>query len=145
MDKKFITKNAHETKNLGFTFAKSLKPGEAVFLYGDLGAGKTTFVQGVAEGLGLNSRIISPTFIIVRTYETKNDRIKKLNHVDLYRVEKQSEIESLGLDEVVGEENSVSLIEWADRLSNFKFQTGYKIWFEYVDEDRRKITIKKLT
>lgn len=145
MDKKFITKSADETKNLGFTFARNLKPGEAVFLYGDLGAGKTTFVQGVAQGLGLNSRIISPTFVFVRIYETKNDRIKKLNHIDLYRVEKQSEIESLGLDEVVGEEDSVSLIEWADRLLDLKPQRGYMVWFKHLDENKKEITIKKLT
>lgn len=142
--KNYLTNSSLETKNLGSNFAKQLKSGDVVLLYGDLGAGKTTFVQGVAQGLGLNSRIISPTFVFVRTYETKNDRIKKLNHVDLYRIEKQTEIEGLGLEEVVNEDGSIAVIEWADRLSDFKHEQGYKIWFKYLGKDKRGIVINKI-
>lgn len=145
MDRKIITKNSSETQSLGLRFANEVKPGDVVLLYGNLGAGKTTFVQGLAKGLGVKDRVLSPTFVLQTSHAILFGDIKNLNHIDLYRIENQTEIENLGLSEVIEEENSVTLIEWADRLLNFKPQKGYKVWFEYLDENKREISIEKLT
>ncbi len=144
MDKKVITNNSLETQRLGSKFARKLKAGDIVLLFGNLGAGKTTFVQGLAKGMCIKDRILSPTFVIHRSHGVSFGNIKYLNHVDLYRIENQTEIENLGLPEIVGEESSVTVIEWADRLSDFKPQTGYKIWFKYLDENKREITVSKI-
>jgi tRNA threonylcarbamoyladenosine biosynthesis protein TsaE len=119
-----ISKSPQETKALGEAMAASLMGqdrggivGSRIFcLYGDLGSGKTTFVQGFAKGLGITTRLLSPTFIIVRRYEMpKSDGF--FYHVDLYRLTKKSEHESLGLDEILNDSRSCVLIEWADRLA----------------------------
>lgn len=83
------TKNANETKEFGKKFGASLKGGEVLALSGDLGAGKTTFVQGLAEGLGIDERIMSPTFLLMREHGIKFGG--KLYHVDLYRLESNVE------------------------------------------------------
>ncbi len=143
--KKYLTNNSLETENLGTAFAKTLKSRDIVLLYGALGAGKTTFVQGIAKGLGITDRILSPSFVLIRSHNVLFGDIKNLNHIDLYRIEKPSEVKSLGLGEIIGESDSVSIIEWADRISNFKSKKGYKIVFEYLDENKREISIEKLT
>lgn len=143
--KKYLTNSSLETRSLGEKFAESLKRGDVLLLYGDLGAGKTTFVQGLAEGLKISDRILSPTFVLHRTHKVSKREIKTLNHIDLYRIENSSDIESLGLAEIIDEENSIAVIEWADRLSNFKHGQGYKVWFKHLGKDKREIIIQKLT
>jgi len=145
MARKLITKSDKETKDFGKEFAKELKPGETLFLYGDLGAGKTTFVQGLAEGLGITERILSPTFVLQRTHAVNFNGIKNLNHIDLYRLEGKQAIESLGLFETIHGEDEVTIIEWADRLTDYKPTKGYELRFKYVGENRREIQIKKLS
>jgi tRNA threonylcarbamoyladenosine biosynthesis protein TsaE len=125
MDGKFITKNSKETLKLGEKFALKLHPGETLLLVGDLGAGKTTFVQGIAKGLGIKDRILSPTFVLQRIHQSHSPSIKTLNHIDLYRLEGKHAIESLGLMETINEKDSITIIEWADRLTDFKPNQGY--------------------
>lgn len=143
-----ITKSSEETNKLGFNFVKKLKSGDLILLYGELGAGKTTFVQGLASGLGIKDRILSPTFVLQRSHMVNLNGIEKLNHIDLYRIETPSEINSLGLSEIIEEENSITLIEWADRISDLKTSKdlssgmhGYQIWFKYLLENQREIKI----
>src|SRR3990167_6249009 len=114
--KKYLTNSNLETKNLGQKFGKSLKSGDIVLLYGDLGAGKTTFVQGLARGLNITDRILSPTFVLLRTHSVPDNDIKILNHIDLYRIEGKEALDSLGLIETIKESGSITIIEWADRL-----------------------------
>ena len=142
---KYLTNSSLETKNLGSNFAKQLKSGDAVLLYGDLGAGKTTFVQGLARGLNITDRILSPTFVLLRTHSVPDNDIKILNHIDLYRIEGKEALDSLGLIETIKESGSITIIEWADRLLDFKHKQGYRIWFKYLGKDKREITIEKLT
>ncbi len=140
---KIITKNSEETKKLGEEFALRLHPGDVVLLYGDLGAGKTTFVQALAMGLGIHDRILSPTFVLERSYAVANSKIKNLNHIDLYRIENKGKLENLGLSEVMTESESVSVIEWADRLDNFELKKGYKVYISYLGDNEREINIEK--
>ncbi len=145
-DKIFITNNFEETQNLGKEFAKTLKGGELVALYGNLGGGKTTFVQGLALGLGIKRRIISPTFIIIRSYKIKNNiqNLKLLYHVDLYRMETADDTRGLGIDEIIGNSNNIVVVEWAEKMRNFLPKKRIELHFKYVDEDKREIAIKYL-
>lgn len=142
--KKFLTNNSLETKDVGLQFAKNLMPGDTLLLFGNLGAGKTTFVQGIAKGLGIKDRILSPTFVLVRNHNVFVNNIKKLNHIDLYRIEEPTEIDKLGIEEFVGEEDSLTVIEWAERLLGFNPSKGYRIKFKYLENDKREITIEEL-
>ncbi len=105
MRKSIITKSIKETQNFGEEFAKEIKDGGVVCLYGDLGAGKTTLVQGIARGLGIKKRVISPTFIIIRNYD-------RLYHIDLYRLD---DAKTLGLEELWSDPANILLIEWPER------------------------------
>ncbi len=115
---RYLLKNEEETKEFGLQLANHLKPGSVVALIGDLGTGKTTLTQYLAMGLGIQERITSPTFTIVKEY--RSGRIP-LYHLDVYRIEKE-DLWELGYDEILhGPE--VVVIEWAD-----------KIW-EYIPRD----------
>lgn len=129
-----ITDNYKKTQSFGEEFAKKLTGGEVVALHGDLGAGKTTFTQGIAKGLGIKKRIISPTFVIVRSYKIKN-----FYHIDLYRTESKNDIEGLGIEEILKNPENIVVIEWAERLGNLLPKKRIDVSFEYVDEEKRKI------
>ena len=113
-----ITKNAQETQSLGEEFGHSLlgeHTGVAVCLWGELGSGKTTFTQGVARGLGIQNRLLSPTFIIVRRYSIPvSDRL--LYHMDLYRLHDRASIASVGYFDIVDAHDAYVLVEWPERL-----------------------------
>ena len=141
---KIITKNSDETKKIGLDLAEKIKPGDVLLLYGELGAGKTTFTKGLAEGLGIKDRILSPTFVLQRIHEVNKGKINKLNHIDLYRIEEAVEIKSLGLAEIFEDKKSVSVVEWADRLKDFKQKRGYKVHFKYLSDEEREVEIKKI-
>jgi tRNA threonylcarbamoyladenosine biosynthesis protein TsaE len=139
VSKTFITSNFKETQKLGRDFAKVLKKGDTVCLYGDLGSGKTTFVQGLAEGLGIENRIISPTFVIVRSYELG---VMSFYHIDLYRIESEKDIESLGLDEILDNKNNIVAIEWAEKLGNIIPKKRIDVEFSYKNNDVRRIVFR---
>lgn len=106
--------DAAATEAAGEAFAAILRPGDVVLLSGPLGAGKTTFVKGVARGLGVVERVTSPTFTIVRPHACHNDRgIEVLHHADVYRVASLDEVYDLGLGELV-EESAVAIVEWGE-------------------------------
>ncbi|MEK7450539.1 MAG: tRNA (adenosine(37)-N6)-threonylcarbamoyltransferase complex ATPase subunit type 1 TsaE [Patescibacteria group bacterium] len=144
----FITNSFIETQKLGEKIISEFRgstPKKALVLalYGDLGSGKTTFVQGLAEGLGIKRRIISPTFIIVRQYRMKNHELRIMNfyHVDLYRMENLMDVKELELKEILDNPNNIIAIEWAEKLGNGLPKKRWDIKFEYLDENKRKITI----
>ena len=116
-----------------------------VALTGALGAGKTTFVQGLAKGLGIEGRIVSPTFILMRKYKVPQNksRINNLFHVDLYRLEGdlEREVEGLGLTEIWNDPGNVVVIEWADRMEKWLPKGTRWVRFEYKSEDERRIRI----
>jgi tRNA threonylcarbamoyladenosine biosynthesis protein TsaE len=131
-----ITHSETETSRVGRDLARSLSPGAVVLLSGDLGAGKTAFVRGLAEGLGIDgSEVTSPTFTLIQEY--RGGRLP-LHHVDLYRV-KAAEVEDLGVDEL-SIEGGVLAIEWPDRLPR-PFGDVIRVTIAHGDGDTRSITI----
>lgn len=130
-----ISKSAEQTKSLGRELAKKLTGGEVIALYGELGSGKTTFTQGLAEGLGITKPTLSPTFTIRRSYAGR----LKLEHFDFYRLESLTDLNPLDLDEVLGDPKTVTIVEWADKVG-FEYPGMIKIWFEYLAENERKIS-----
>lgn len=140
----FISNTVEKTKEMAQDFSKKLKKGDVVALYGNLGAGKTTFVQGLAKGLGIKKRIISPTFVIVRTYRILNNKsgIRNLYHIDLYRLENEKELQELGLGEILNDKNAIIAIEWAEKLGSL-LKLQWEIKCEYINENTRQIKLLK--
>ncbi len=143
-DKKYITSSAQETQELGQKFAERLKPGDFIALFGELGGGKTTFVQGLVRGLGIKRRIISPTFIILREYKIP-DKSSNFYHVDLYRINMEKyEAPELGLDEIIKEKKDIVAVEWAEKMGDLLPKNRWEINFEYIDDNKRQIIIKSV-
>lgn len=131
-----ITNSAEETQKVGREFSARLKPGDVVGLVGELGSGKTTFIQGVAAGLGIKGRVNSPTFIIMREYGN-------FCHVDLYRLEEdlKAEMDNLGLFDKISGGTSIVLIEWAERIRNLLPKKTKWVSFKDLGENRRRIKL----
>jgi tRNA threonylcarbamoyladenosine biosynthesis protein TsaE len=145
MSKVIITSNFEQTQMLGFEFANKLSGGEVLALYGDLGSGKTTFMQGLAKGLGIKRNIISPTFIIIRTYTTdlqeRETSFRNLYHLDLYRLENGSQASELGLEELFNDPQNVVAIEWPDKIEKLLPEKRINIYFTYLTDKKRQIQI----
>ena len=133
----FTTYSAEETIALGRQLAAALTPPKLVVLRGDLGAGKTTLVKGIAEGFQAASQeqVTSPTFTLIHEYR---GAAVNLYHIDLYRVDTPRELETLGLDDLFAE-NSILLIEWGEKFPRFERQRDVEIALERVGEDERRI------
>jgi len=144
--KTIITKNFKETQRLGSQFADKLKRRGVIALYGDLGSGKTTFVQGLAKGLGIDKKIISPTFIIVRKYEiplkSSALNLKSFYHVDLYRIENEKDIEGLGLVEIINDPENIVAVEWPEKIEKLLPKKRTNLYFEYFGDDKRQIILR---
>lgn len=119
---KSISKSLEETKKIAKEFVSSLSPfvdkACVVGLYGNLGAGKTSFTQGVAQALGINETVTSPTFVIEKIYELENQKFTRLIHIDAYRIEKSEEMLHLGFAEIIKDSNNLILIEWPENIQN---------------------------
>ena len=127
------TNDAEETKNLGQLLAQELKGGEVLALLGNLGSGKTTFIKGLAQGLGIKHVITSPTFVLMKVYPVKRHHIRQLVHIDCYRVAGR-ELSKIGLGDYLNEPHTVVAIEWAEKLKHLpkmtipiSFQHGKKL------------------
>ena len=126
-----ITSSAAETEAAGEKFGRDLRRGDLVLLAGDLGAGKTTFVRGVARGAGSSAHVASPTFQLVRVYTGP----LQIAHVDLYRLETGSELQDLGLEELL--DQGAVLVEWGDRLET----NAALLSIEHLGGDRRHLRL----
>lgn len=134
------TNSPQETKKLASDFARKLKGGEIIALFGDLGSGKTTFVQGLAKGLGVKERITSPTFIILNLHKAKKEL--ELAHFDLYRLNNEADLEGIGATDYLGKKNIISVIEWSEKAKKLLPKNTIWISFEHIDENKRKIIFK---
>jgi len=136
---KIISNSIEETKDIGKKIASKLKGGEIIALHGDLGAGKTVITKGIAQGLGYNKIVNSPTFVLMKIYKipsTKKDglkiplppeertgnptlikgEIKRICHIDAYRISTEEEIEGIGIYEYLGKRDTICIIEWPERI-----------------------------
>jgi len=139
MMREVTTHSAEETIAFGRTLAETLAPPKLVVLRGELGSGKTTLVKGIAEAFHAASEedVTSPTFTLVHEYRSPRVNVY---HIDLYRVDTQRELETLGLDDLIAE-NSVLLIEWGEKFPRFQRERDVEIVLERVGESERRIQI----
>ncbi|MDO8604499.1 MAG: tRNA (adenosine(37)-N6)-threonylcarbamoyltransferase complex ATPase subunit type 1 TsaE, partial [bacterium] len=106
----------------------------------NLGSGKTTFVQCLAEALGVREHITSPTFVIMKSYKLTANSYKFLVHIDAYRLKNGEELRKLGFEELLHDPTNLILVEWADRVADILPTDCNKLTFEFVDEKTRKVT-----
>lgn len=132
-----------ETKKIAHDFAPSLEAGTILCLHGDLGAGKTTFVKGLAEGLGITDAITSPTFTLMNIYNIKYpiSNIQYLVHIDTYRLKDEHELSGIGVLDYIGQPNTITVIEWPEKVTNLlKEKKAINITFEHKNKTTRAIT-----
>lgn len=140
------TKSVVETYAVAKDLVYQLNGGDILTLSGELGAGKTTFVQGLSQALGIKRRIISPTFMIVRSYEVpENDKqVERFYHIDLYRTTEPADLESVGLSEILQDKHAIVAIEWPERLGKLLPKTRWEISLRQKDDTIRTIRIRYL-
>jgi tRNA threonylcarbamoyladenosine biosynthesis protein TsaE len=142
----FISTSSIQTKKLGAMLAEELCGGEVICLSGDLGAGKTTFTQGLLKGLKIKGPYTSPTFAIMKEYKLKSkveSRKSKANsvfHIDAYRIDSKSLLE-LGFKDFAGKENSITIIEWPKKVKRLIPTSALWINFQWLSDKERKITL----
>lgn len=136
--KEYITKNEHETELVGEGFAAALPKGAVIAMYGDLGAGKTAFVRGMAKGMGLDCRVSSPTFTIVNEYLGERELI----HFDMYRLSDADELFDIGWEDYLNR-GAVCAVEWSENVEDAFFGDEYVVRIEKLGDSERKITIEE--
>lgn len=159
--KSFATFSSFQTKKLGELLAGELCGGEIICLSGDLGAGKTTFTQGLLKGLKIKGPYTSPTFAIMKEYRIKNQKlrikknanskkfmihnskfmIQRIFHIDAYRITSKDLLE-LGFKDFAGKPDSIVIIEWPERVKKIIPTNSVWINFEWISDKERKITLK---
>lgn len=143
---KYTSDSIKETHKISEKVLKGISC-NLICLYGDLGAGKTTFVQGLAKALGVKKRVISPTFVLIREYRIKLlypspiIHYSLLTHIDLYRVESDKDVQSLDLSELWSDPKNLVVIEWAEKIKSILPKKRIDVKFSYVSQDKRRIEI----
>lgn len=133
------SRSEEETYAFARRLAESMPLPAHILLFGDLGAGKTTFTRGLAAGFGIESvdDVSSPTFTLINQYK---GRIK-IYHIDLYRIE-GGKLDELGLEDIFDDPQAAVIVEWAERLGSFETQGATRVFLEYVDGSNRRIEIR---
>ena len=142
VDREVRTENALETISLARQVAEECHAPTVICLYGELGSGKTTFVQGFAKALGITSRLLSPTFIIVRRYQIPK-KSEVLYHIDLYRTNSAKEVEGVGRAEILSDPYAYVLIEWADKLGSMMPKKRLDVHCRVEDNGAHVLSLKK--
>lgn len=137
-DVSFIVANEDAMRAVGEAFARRLQPGHVVLLHGDLGAGKTTFTQGLARGLGVHELIQSPTFTLVQEHRSGSI---PLFHVDLYRLDDPSGLESFEYDALIHPVDGITVIEWPERAGDWLPDEFVRIMIDHLGGDLRRVRI----
>jgi len=141
-----LSQSPSQTKKIGKILAKEFlktftKTALVLGLIGDLGGGKTTFLQGFAKGLGTKEKILSPSFIILKRFKIKDLRFKNFYHFDCYRIEKPEEILNLGFKEIISNPQNIVAIEWADRIKKILPKGTLILKFNFINRNQREIEI----
>lgn len=134
----FISTSPEETRHLAAQLAAALQPGDCLLLIGELGVGKTTFVQGLAQGLGVTERVRSPTFVLMHEYHGR----VPLYHFDAYRIHKVDELREIGFEDIVRSQG-ITVIEWGEKTEELLPQGCWRIYIELLPEQRRRIRIER--
>lgn len=139
MKKQTVTNSPQETIEFAKSFARGLKPGTVLCLEGQLGSGKTTFIKGLAEGLGLKhpEQVKSPTFVLMHIYKAK----VPLYHFDCYRLDSLEELENIGFVDFVNDPHAISCVEWAEKAGGLIPKDARHIHFEILGTAQRRISI----
>ena len=135
----YITHSAEETVQLGVQLAREMKPPQVVMLVGELGSGKTTLAKGLISGIGAASAndVLSPSFSLIHEY----DGDPKVYHIDLYRLDRLPEIETLGLDDL-WDQQAIVLIEWGEKFAGQLPESRIEIQFKDLGESEREIRVR---
>lgn len=133
----YLTKNEQETEAVGQEFSKRLPGGTVVAMYGDLGAGKTAFVRGMARGMGIDCRVSSPTFTIVNEYLGPRELI----HFDMYRLSDADELFEIGWEDYLAR-GAVCAVEWSEKVQDAFYGDEITVCIEKLGDTERKITIE---
>ena len=143
MKKVYKTKSVKETQEIAQQLAKKIlknlpagRQGIVIGLQGELGGGKTTFVQGFAKGLGIKEKILSPTFVIFKRFPIKE---RNLYHFDCYRVKDEEDVLELGFEEIISNPKNIVVIEWASKIKKIMPKDTIWINFKFVNETTRVI------
>ena len=133
-----ISRSEPETYNFARDLAKSMSLPAHILLFGDLGAGKTLFAKGLADGFGVDDidDVTSPTFTLINQYSGR----VRIYHIDLYRIDTGA-LEGLGLEEIFDDPNSAVIVEWAERLGSFQTPGARRVFLSYIDDHSRKIDV----
>lgn len=134
----FISRSEAQTEAVGEQFARNLADGTVVAMYGDLGAGKTAFVRGMARGMGLTCRVSSPTFTIVNEYCGERELI----HFDMYRLNDSDELFDIGWEDYLAR-GAVCAVEWSEKVDDAFYGDETVVRIEKLDDTERKITIEE--
>ena len=136
--KNFISNSESSTAEFAFSLAKKIKKGTTILLFGDMGAGKTTFTKSLLKALGVKSVVTSPTFTIVNQYKSGN---KNINHFDMYRIEDESEADEIGLKEMLCDLNAINIVEWPQNVKSILPPNSKKITINIVGEKNREFVL----
>ncbi len=158
-----ITHSDEKTKDFGKKIAPSLRGGDVICLYGELGAGKTTLVKGIAEGLGITEEITSPTFTLMNVYGIKTtdhslqttanpshsavvrspSTVVRLVHIDTYRLKNEQELIGIGVEDYLGQPDTVTIVEWPEKIEGLlKGKRVTKIKLKHREKDERSIRVE---
>jgi tRNA threonylcarbamoyladenosine biosynthesis protein TsaE len=144
---KIILKNLEDTQKLAQRIAQSLRGGEVIALVGDLGAGKTTFTKALVSVFGVDAnKVTSPTFVLMKEYlvgKKSHEIIKKIIHIDAYRLPTGQALLDIGVSEYFDNPETVTVIEWADRVADILPKNTIRLEFTIKNDARREVTIKK--
>ena len=142
------TNNFKETQMVGQNFAREIlaagtqKNAVVLALSGDLGSGKTTFLQGFAKGLGIEEVVNSPTFIVMKRFKIYDLRFKNFYHIDCYRLDNEKDVEFLHFQEIISNPKNIVAIEWPEKIAGILPQNSISITFKHLKENKREIVLQ---
>jgi len=147
-----ILKDERATVNAGMKFAHTLRGGDIILLHGELGAGKTTFVKGIAEGLGVKENITSPTFTLMGIHNVPDEIASsaspsfndlRLCHIDTYRLKNVDELRAIGAEDYIGDPHTITIIEWPEKiLSLLKGKKTRALFFQHTKDGSRSLVVQ---
>jgi tRNA threonylcarbamoyladenosine biosynthesis protein TsaE len=138
-DRSTITHSTEETKAIAADLANILQKGDIIAFFGGLGAGKTAFMHGVAKGLGYDGFVTSPTFTVCNEYMGNTP----IYHFDMYRIKTEADLESIGFYDYIDRDGIIA-IEWFENIKDLDIKPTVTVTIETIDENTRKINIKKI-